>query len=702
MLRSGVSLACTVTDVAGVPLEGARVEVFRRSAESGDRRFFRRGEDKPLEDLLASAATDGEGRALVTPLPVGSVRLWVSLPGYASARLDAEVGEMDGGVGPVVLEPGVTVHGRVVDEHGSGVAEAQVFSTPAGSPMPVHLAAQSDEEGFFTLADLSAGAALVLQARAPHYVASPPTPVPMPPPELLELKVAKGRTLIGHVVNEAGEPLAGERVSASQRVRRTMGGAMTISVGRAFAIAETDEDGTFVLEALPCGETVTLYASASGYQRQQLEVDLADRDENTPVTVTLRRGLAVAGRVVDAAGTPRAGVQVRCSSAAMTRGAAITTFFVPPVTTAADGRFRFKGLAEGQWQLVASDEEGGSAREVVDAGRDDVVLRFAVPGELRGRVVGEDGTPVVSATVRVIAAEQFKEATSDGAGTFHVKGLPSGMARVIVEAKGWAARSEQAKIESGRTAQVEVTLKRGGTVVGRVVGLSQEELGRCEVRVGASEGEPDASGAFRLEGVPVGSQVVRALVVPDFKSRQATVEIPAAGAEVEVELNFAAGVTLSGTVRRGGRPAAGVTVAAGPPGGWGMASAVTDEVGGWRLAGLPEGELEVRVLNEHGALVTRRQLTATSDARVELEIPDGVLTGRVIGGRRRDGIAGATVRLEYEGKELRSVATDEAGAFVARELPDGRYRVRASAAGWGPAEAIAEIVPGAARPVTLE
>lgn len=66
------------------------------------------------------------------------------------------------------------------------------------------------------------------------------------------------------------------------------------------------------------------------------------------------------------------------------------------------------------------------------------------------------------------------------------------------------------------------------------------------------------------------------------------------------------------------------------------------------------------------------------------------------------GIAGVAVRLESEGKELPSLAIDETGAFVARKLPVGRYRVRALAAGWAAAEAIAEIAKGAARPVTLE
>ena len=702
VLTSGVTLACSVTDAQGVPLEGARVEVFRRQEQRERPRIFLRGDDKPWDDLLGGAATDGEGRAVVAPLPVGAVRVWVSLPGFVTARLDAEVGEAGGELGPVMLTPGVAVRGRVVDEHGAAVASAQVFSGPAGSPMLVQLAAHSDGEGFFTIADVSADASLVLQARAPRHVASPPTPVPMPPPDLVELKVARGRTLSGRVVTEAGEPLAGAQVSASQRVQRAMGGAVMMTAGRATSFAETDEGGGFLLEALPPGEAITLSASASGYQSQQLDVDLAERGEGVPVTVTLRRGLVVAGRVVDAAGAPRAGVRVECTSAAMARGAVGMFSFVPPVTTSADGRFRFEGVAEGRWQLVASDGEGGSAREVVEAGREDVVLRLVAAGELEGRVLGEDRTPVPGARVRVMAADEFQQATTDGTGTFRVPNLAPGMARVVVEAKGWGTGSEQVKIESGRTAQVELTLKRGGTVVGRVLGLSAEELGRCQVMAGGSRGEPDANGTFRLEGVATGSQVVRAFVLPDFKSRQATVTIPAAGAEVEVDLDFSSGVTLSGTVRRGGRPAPGVTVAAGPPGGRGVSTAVTDGDGTWRVTGLPEGELEVGVLNEHGALVARRQLTATGDTRVELEIPDGTLSGRVIGGRRREGIAGAAVRLEHEGKELRTLSTDEAGAFVARELSDGRYRLRAWATGWGPAEAEVTLSMGTARPVTLE
>lgn len=701
-LTRGVSLACTVTDTAEVALEGALVEVFRRRETRGGLRFSLGGRDKPLEDLAGSATTDGKGRATIANLAPGPVQVWVSLPGFATRRVDAELSEKGGEVGPIVLAAGVTLRGRVVDERGDGVPSATIFSGPPGAPILVDVLAQSDGDGYFTVPDLPDEEVLVLQARAARHVASLPTRVSMPPADLVVLQVSRGRTLTGRVVDEdSAEPVAGAMVGASQRLQRSMGGATMIGMGRTATGAETDEKGTFLLEGLPPGEAITVLVRAAGYQPQSLDIDLAERDEHALLTITLQRGLVIAGRVVDEAGAPRPGVQVECTAATMTTGGELMGF-VPPTTTSAEGRFRFEGVGAGQWQVVARNDEGATAREVVEAGRDDVVLRLTLPGSLRGRVVGEDGAPLAGAEVRLLGAREGKQATADGLGAFHLTGLAPGGAQVTAVAKGWAPDRKQVTIEAGRTAQVELMLKRGGAVVGRVLGLSAAELGRCQVSAGGATATPDASGAFRLEGVATGSQVVRAMVLPDFKVRQATVNVPAPGAEVEVELDFAAGLRLAGKVRRGTRPAAGVTVVAGLLHGMGSSSTVTDAAGAWSLAGFSEGEHMVQVVSEQGQVVVQRRITLTGDTTLDLEIPAGSLGGRVIGGARREGIAGALVRIEHEGQEIRGLTTDESGAFIARELADGTYRLRASAPGWSPAEAEGAVSMGVGRAVTLE
>lgn len=701
-LARGVSLVCTVVDSGEAPLEGALVEVYRRPEAREGFRFSLGSRGKSPADAVGSAVTDGDGRAVVGNLAPGPVSVWVTAPGFAARQVEAEVKESGGEVGPVVLTPGVTVRGRVVDETGAGVPSANIFSGSSGAPMLREPRAQSDGEGYFLIPDLPADQPLLLQARADRYVASLPTRVPMPPPELVELKVLRGRTLAGRVVDEASAgPVAGAQVAASQREQRSFAGASMMGLGRVFAGGETDEQGSFLLEGLPPGENISLFASAAGYQHQQLDIDLAERDERTPVTITLQRGLVLAGQVVDASGAPRSGVMVEATSAAMSQGMG-PGGYLPPTVTSAEGRFRFEGVPAGQWQLAARDDAGGSAREVVEAGRRDVVLRLAVPGGVRGRVVSEEGAPVGGAEIRVISGQEFKQATADGTGVFQVPGLAPGSARVAAQARGWVPDSVQVTVESGRTAEVTLKLKRGGVIVGRVLGLTAEELGRCRVGTLTTTASPDAGGAFRLEGVATGSQLVRAMVMPDMKLRQTTVEVPAVGAEVEVELDFGAGLTLSGRVRRGGRPVAGVSVTAGPPRGPGASSTVTDQSGAWSIAGLPEGELQVGVVSEQGALVLQRQLTLSRDTTLDLEIPDGSLAGRVVAGLRREGVAGATVRLEHEGKQLRSLTTDETGAFSARELPDGSYRLRASAPGWSPAEAEGAVTMGVGRPVTLE
>jgi hypothetical protein len=139
-LTPGIVLAGTVTDEAGQPLAGVRVNVMLRA--------FRWG-----SSLGMSRATDPSGRYRIGPLPTGqrySVRAMAE--GFGEGEADLRTG-LDG-AGEVRVEPiklpraDLSISGAVVDGEGEPVAGVSV--SVQGDRQP-HRHVRTDENGRFTL-----------------------------------------------------------------------------------------------------------------------------------------------------------------------------------------------------------------------------------------------------------------------------------------------------------------------------------------------------------------------------------------------------------------------------------------------------------------------------------------------------------------------------------------------------------------------
>ena len=271
-----------------------------------------------------------------------------------------------------------------------------------------------------------------------------------------------------------------------------------------------------------------------------------------------------------------------------------------------------------------------------------------------------------------------------------------------VIAPGWPQANREVVVAAGQQAEVALTLARGGTVLGRVLGLTAEQLARLDVWTRGARGKAGADGSFRLEGVPAGPGEVRASLHPEGRERSARFELADADTPVTVEIDFAGGATVSGAVRRGGRAAAGLIVEC-ARGGRPEGSTVTDDAGQYRFDGVDDGELDVTVRDDVGATVAARRVTVSGATRVDFDVAAGEVAGRVVDAETRDGVAGAEVVLRSaSGAEVvRSLRSSETGAFRVGELADGDYTLRASAPGFAPATAAIHLTMGRAPDVTL-
>jgi protocatechuate 3,4-dioxygenase beta subunit len=705
-LADGTWLVFTAHDPDGRPLSGVAAELVPNPDARGPRMVIRMGGgDRRVTDRVAHGTTDREGKALLDGVPTGGMKLHLALAGYVERALDVEVPREGLDAGAIVLEPGVTVLGRVADERGTGIADAEirVGSMLGGSGPAV---ATSDAAGAFAVPDRPREGEIYLTAQRGEDERSEPVRVALPPLGLVELVIKGRRELSGRVVDEAtAAPVAGAVVSAERTMKMQSGGG-----GMAFAFvtmegsgdAETDGEGRFRLPGLTAGE-YALRVKSPSYRPLEQPVKVPESEAPRPVTLLLKPGLAVHGTVLDTTGRPAPGIVVEASPAARS-GSGIT--FPGEALTARsgdDGTFAIVGLEPGAWVLAASGEGGTSAREVVEAGTEEPVeLRLEGAGAITGRVVSEDGSAVEGVSVAGFggANVQLEPVPADSGGAFTLPAVAPGQYRVWAAADGWAQAQAQVTVETGRTANVELVLKRGGTVTGRVLGLTAAELSRCQVFSRGARTQPAPDGTFTLTGVPVGRGEVGAFVLPESKRRSAPVEIAAAGQTATVELDFSRGARLFGSVRRRGAPVPGVIVEA--AGGGGGSTTTADAQGQWEIAGVEPGRVEVRARDRSSRVLAARELEVSGDARVELEIQGGTLRGTVVALPERSPLIGAAVTAEGGTPPVtRDARTDAHGAFTLEDLPDGDLVVRASAEGYAAAEANASVSMGVAREVAL-
>ena len=248
--------------------------------------------------------------------------------------------------------------------------------------------------------------------------------------EPLELRLVAGGTLRARVVAADGTARVGITVEA-------------VDLGS----ARTDPDGVATLTGLTPGREFRIRLRTSGHPSALLlapeETLRLDAGQTLEREYVLPARGPVAGRLVDQAGRGVAEVEVGLAQPSAEQPLAATyldaTHLVRRRTvTDAEGAFRFDdvegarwlvGVAPGAWN-ARLPRAGRIAPVALPAlpGTEDLVLTTARRLELAGRVVDENGAPVVR--VRVVARPQAFAGTRDALtrrdGRFTVKGLVPG------------------------------------------------------------------------------------------------------------------------------------------------------------------------------------------------------------------------------------------------------------------------------------
>jgi len=536
--------------------------------------------------------------------------------------------------------------------------------------------------------------------------------------------------LAGRVVDAAGTPIPGARVRAVTEFK--FDEEPTSFTRRR---VETREDGRFAIEGIG-PDLLRIRAEKDGLGSVELR-NVRPGSAGLEVVLGARTGFEGVVRD-DATGAPVPRFTVATEFVLETGpdGRKKTSTSGPRHDFASPtGSFEVTDLWAGRWEIRVTAEgflPGEVPARDLSAGEmaRGLEVRLQRPVVLRGSVVeGPSGSPIEGATIVPWAGEEAGSRRSDarwrtvsGAkGEFEVANMPPGKAFLEASHERFGeVRSESFEARAGETLEgITVVFSQPGGVEG--VAANAHGAPRVGWSVTASStrstgfpepktSETDAEGRFRIEGLVPGEYFV---VVADEAGGadsfgpagpplRATVEVEA-GRIARVEFARPTGCRVVGRVTRGGTPVSraivilnlvrpdehpGVTWSrAQDPWGW------TGEDGAYAIEGVPPGEALVAVRggeNSHPKAVPT-DVPDASEWRVDIDLPGGILEGRVVDAASGEPVSGALIEIQPAGSSLARVrifgsvaTTSEDGRFRLQDLAPGSYYVRAGVGAGNP------------------
>ncbi|QKE85465.1 carboxypeptidase-like regulatory domain-containing protein [Arthrobacter sp. NEB 688] len=645
VLSPGAGASGRVTDASGAPLAGVRVAAT--STEGG---------------IVPHAVTRADGRwtlrglgawqgvLVVDPGAVpgrhGTGFVWQPHTDPVSGRqveLSLVVGAVVPGVDDVLAE-GAAIRGRALDPRGRpapGVLVTAGQTRYAGEPTRTAVTARD-------------GGYRVLGIR-PGYGFACVDPRGMAPTDanlLAEcwkdqtdgsstaLTLTAGKTLSGinprldqagavavRVVDDTGKALGGATVGvadgSNQRLVTGVDGRATFRHVRPGDQAVILREGTVTPEASPTGIIDSL----------ELPGVTVVAGRTARLTVTARRGAAVAGRVTDARGRPLDGVEV-----GQYTGAA---------TTGADGRYVLRGLdagsgptvvcfyprfargpaADGYAQECFQDEPDVFSADpvAVTNGRTTRLATtvLGAAGSIGGRVTLPDGSPAESVGVSVstldgrsVGAPNFPSTDADG--RFRVGGIPEGEYRVCFspnvgydhecwdDAEGADTATTVVLGDGQARTGIDAVLDPLASISGSVTDPDGVPVAGAEVSVSGSTELLTTTvddGSFTVSDVPRGSWTVCVRPVGELVGEcwrdaepggDVTPVVVRSQPVTGIALTPPRGGVVSGTVTGSGAAVPGALVTVRPSGGGETRSAtVSPDDGSYRVGGLATGSYVV-------------------------------------------------------------------------------------------------------------
>jgi hypothetical protein len=675
MLAPGASIRGLVADPQGNPIDGAEVRAKKAEREELPRPM--RGDPGPAD---AVTAADGSF-VLEDRSPGESLDLAVTHPSYGPGSAPGVAVPSEALI-RIVLLPTARVAGRTLDPDGRAVAGASVFlseeeSRSFGGQSALMSSGRfhrgvSDDEGGFSFDGVSPGPFSV-SAHAPRRQQAELKNLEVKAGQDLtglELVLAPGAEVTGKVLSPEGRPVADAHVALVEASEERYASFSSLR-------ATTDVDGQYRIDGLSPGKR-TLEARAEGYRRAVRDVELAAA---AVVDFALERGLEASGRVVDDAGNPIAGVDLVLFASQFSAD-------TPRAASEADGTFRFSGLQEGTYRLMASKDGYAPDRrgtKVTLAGSpvSGLEVKLSGGGTITGRLTGVEFSQL--SRVRV-SANLTSSGQVDAEGIYRIPNLPPGRWTVKAVVPNTPLHAEGVvNLEPGAS-EVRLDLQLGGgrTLTGVVLSNGEPLTGASLVLAKPRTAErqiaaTDHQGGFRFGGLEDG---VYDLDVSTPKGAQHHESVEISGdREIRVELRTA---SLSGRVvdATDSSPVSGARISLRSQREGSLApfeDATTDSRGAFHLLEVGDGAWTVRAARE-GYAPAEREVRVDGSAPESLEFRLEPTEGMTVEVRLTTGQAPDRLQvaaLDAGGKVVASgnYPTGENGRTRLSNVPPGSWQL---------------------------
>jgi beta-lactamase regulating signal transducer with metallopeptidase domain/thiol-disulfide isomerase/thioredoxin/protocatechuate 3,4-dioxygenase beta subunit len=569
VMKKGMRISGTVRSRDGGSIEDALVLANPNTATTG-------GLGEPIDDGTM-VRTGADGTFVGEGAPPGRRGLTVYARGYGPRVVDVDV-RPDMPPVDVVLDPGTSIHGQVVNPEGEPVEAARVTCTDwtvGGERRAIPRETQADSEGWFELADMPTQGTFQLyySKKGSEYIYTSSKELTWRK-EPYRLTLYRPTVIHGVVVDdESGKPIQQFQVAECTRFRDDQ----TPSIRESKTVTAADGkfraalDGWIVSAE---GPSLAARVQAPGYLPAETEyVPIGGKIE--PVTLRLVKARPIRGIVRGTDGKPFAGAMVYWVGpgrlAFIQNGEINESIIAAPDAT---GKTDAKGIFElpaskDAGIILVLDKAGYAVRESSDHDPDDPFRLIAwarIEGVLKASEKGQAGmpvcfTPVESRSFNDKHPQVYFQGTqvTHTDGTFIFENVPSIPLKVGRPGSGFISHVVKLTPAAGKTTRLEIG-GGGAAVAGRIVkpdGLNMDTftdeygLGKHYTRVIAYPAEaagvtldqrtvyaavlqPD--GHFQIYGLPAGSYVLDVGVHPPPQAGTCGVPVAMATGKVSFEI----------------------------------------------------------------------------------------------------------------------------------------------------------------------
>lgn len=460
--------------------------------------FVLRGDGSAKKETATTAGRNGEIKSTTQPeKPTNPAR---TAPRAVSANwtLDEDP------------EGHILLQGQVQGADGKGIGGAKVWidSVPPRTTT-------SEEDGSFEF-DKLVGRTYHLGAASGEMIGGPVGFKLTEKPDPVIIRISEGATLIAIVVDENDKPLEGADVKAGDDEER---------------VVRTNAEGKATIKPVRPG-WIPVEASADGYASSMAITTIGSGGAVGNIKLTLKKGVAISGKVVDEQGQPIAKARITVAP-----GMWGWSEHRAKTTSDEKGEFTLVALPEGSHILASVDGEHTPSRSApVTVGSQPVsgiTITMKAGASLAGIVVDADGKPVPAAAVRVAGKgadmwwrQQMRQTTTDAEGKFALRGLARSPMQVRAESDAFASKVTDVDLtDRADVRDVKLVLDVSGRIAGVVVddkGVPVPEVqvnalpdflssdGNTEgmALTGMSSATTDGSGAFTVTGLADGAYKV--------------------------------------------------------------------------------------------------------------------------------------------------------------------------------------------------